>query len=228
MLDNILTIIAPHHCCSCQQTGSLLCISCIYNIAQEHASTCTNCGKPSVDGVCGECGKKVAYQKGWCVGARDEALKELIDRYKFRNAKAAHKPLATLLHQTLPVLPNTTVVTYIPTIGRHIRTRGYDHARLVAKTFARQRKLSLKPILRRQTASVQRNAPSAREREKQAAAAFRCSHRLDKGTPYLIIDDVMTTGATLRSAAKCLHQAGAEQIYIAAIARQPLDSARDL
>ena len=228
MLDTILNIIAPHYCCGCQQSGSLLCVSCIYNIIEEYTDTCINCGKLSAHGVCSDCSKKVAYQKGWCVGARDEALKELIDRYKFHNAKAAYKPLASLLDQTLPLLPKETIVVPIPTIGRHIRMRGYDHAQLLAKAFAKKRHLWVKPVLRRQTNSVQRNATSARDREKQAAQAFRCAQKLNKHTPYLVVDDVITTGATIRAAAKCLQKAGAQQIFIAAIARQPLDSAKDL
>ncbi len=158
MIDNCLKIIAPHYCCSCQETGTLLCDSCIYNITNEPTNTCINCGKLSVEGVCHYCCQKVAYQKGWCVGARDDALKELINRYKFSYARAAHKPLASLLHQTVPVLPEDTVVISIPTVGKHIRQRGYDHAQLLAKTFARQRNLSFKPLLRRRNNTVQREA----------------------------------------------------------------------
>lgn len=228
MIDNFLQIIAPHYCCGCQKAGALLCKSCIYNITDEYTNSCMNCGKLSIDGVCQECSKKVAYQKGWCVGVRDEALKELINRYKFEYAKAAHKPLASLLHQTLPIFPKDTVVVSIPTIGKHIRQRGYDHALLLSRHFAKQRRLRFSPVLKRRNNTVQREAANAKEREKQATGAFKCAQKLDKTVPYLIIDDVITTGATIRAAAKCLKQSGAEQIFIAAVARNPLDSDKDL
>ncbi len=228
MIDNILQIIAPHHCCGCKEYGSLLCSSCIYNIKDEYTNTCINCGKLSSVGVCTDCQQKVSFQKGWCVGARDEALKELIDRYKFLYAKAAYRPLASLLHQTLPVLPKETTIVPVPTIGKHIRQRGYDHACLLAKRLAKQRNLPCKSLLRRNTNTVQREAVNAKERERQAKEAFKCAKKLNPNKAYLIVDDVITTGATIRAAARCLKQAGAEKVFIAAVARQPLDVNEDL
>lgn len=228
MIDNILQIIAPHYCCGCKNIGSLLCSSCIYNITDEYTNTCINCGKLSNDGVCSNCRKKAAYQKGWCVGAREGALKELIDVYKFSYAKVANKPLASLLHQTLPMLPAETIVVPVPTIGKHIRQRGYDHAFLLAKTFANQRGLLLKPLLRRKTNTVQREAINAKERERQAKEAFKCTQKLNVDAPYLIVDDVITTGATIRAAAHCLKQAGAKKVFVATVTRQPLDVRADL
>lgn len=128
----------------------------------------------------------------------------------------------------MPVLPSETVVVPVPTIGKHIRQRGYDHAQLLAKTFAKQHKLSSKSILKRKNNTVQREASNAREREEQATEAFKCTQKLNKTIPYFIIDDVIRTGATIRAAAKCLKQSGAQQIFIAAVARNPLDSDKGL
>lgn len=228
MIENILQIIAPHYCCGCKKIGSPLCSSCIYNITDEQNNTCINCGKLARDGACSECRQIVAYQKGWCAGTRDEALKELINSYKFSYVKAAHKPLASLLDQTMPILPSGTIVVPIPTIGKHIRQRGYDHAHLLAKTVARQRRFHCLALLRRKNNTVQREAIGAKEREIQAKEAFKCPQKLEASTPYLIVDDVITTGATIRAAAKCLQQSGAKKIFIAAAARQPLDLGQDL
>ncbi len=223
MIEKFLEVIAPHACCNCGQNGNILCHVCLSIIVDESVDTCLSCGKVAIDGLCSSCRAKVFYQRSWVVGAREAALEKLINSYKFSYAKAAHSSLADLLDAKLPVLPAETVVVPIPTIARHVRQRGYDHAKLMAQSFAKRRQLKFETVLSRVTATVQREATSAAQRRKQAREAFRCRHKLGN-KPYLIIDDVVTTGSTLESAAKCLKKAGAREVWLAAIARQPLDS----
>ncbi len=223
MIEKLLEVIAPHGCCNCGQNGNILCSVCLSSIADEFPDICLRCNKLSDSGLCISCKPKVAYKRGWVVGRRETALEKLIDSYKFSYAKAAHRPLAKLLDARLPILPAEIVIVPIPTISRHIRQRGYDHAKLMAKRLAKQRRLKLKPVLSRKTATVQREATSSAQRRKQASEAFRCAYKLED-KPYLIVDDVVTTGATLEAAAKCLKNAGAKEVWVAAVARQTLDS----
>lgn len=159
---------------------------------------------------------------GWYVAARTGALEMLIDAYKFENAKAAYRPLAELLAARLPDLPPETVIVPIPTISQHIRQRGYDHVLLVAQEVARRRRLTVSPCLRRMTRTKQRDA-SRQQRETQAKQAYAVRGTLSPDVPYLLIDDIATTGATLRYGAQVLRAAGARRIWVVAIARQPLD-----
>ncbi|RYF28401.1 MAG: hypothetical protein EOO17_04860 [Chloroflexi bacterium] len=69
---------------------------------------------------------------------------------------------------------------------------------------------------------MQRHATKS-QRRKQASRAFTCKSELSTDTTYLLLDDVVTTGATMEYAAKCLRDAGAGDVWVAAIARQPLD-----
>jgi ComF family protein len=149
-------------------------------------------------------------------------LQSLIDAYKFENTCAAYGSLADLLHARLPDLPANTIVVPIPTISSHIRQRGYDHTLLIARSLAKRRGFVVTPLLRRQTDTKQRDA-TRRQREQQAEAAFYIQGAVDETRPYLLIDDIATTGATLRHAARKLKEAGAGTIWVAAIARQPLD-----
>lgn len=156
------------------------------------------------------------------MAGRTGPLAALIDNYKFHNARAAYRPLAELLLERLPELPANTVVVPIPTISRHIRQRGYDHMALIGRLVSARRDWTYSPVLRRLTNTTQRGAGRV-QRLRQAASAYRTEAALDPTRPYLIVDDVVTTGATLNAAVQALRHAGATTVYVVAIARQPLD-----
>lgn len=160
--------------------------------------------------------------QAWLIGKREGLLKELVDVYKFERAKTAYQPLARLLSEKLPMLPGDTSIVPVPTASAHIRERGYDHIELIAKELARLRKLRYAPLLGRASSATQRSA-SKLQRQQQAATAFRCVREPEPGRQYLLIDDIVTTGATMSAASKCLKAAGATEVVVAAIARQMLD-----
>ncbi len=221
MIDGLLQIIAPHHCYGCGEVGALLCDNCKYDIVSDGFSACLVCLMPTTDGICAA--HRHGYDRAWCVGDRSGSLERLIDGFKFERARYAYKCLAELLDMTVDSLPPDTVVVAVPTIPSHIRQRGYDHAELVARHFARMRGLRYRSLLSRSSASVQRGA-SRRLRMAQAKQAFRCPSSLDPAVPYLVIDDVVTTNATLRYAGVALKEAGATKVWVAVVARQPLES----
>lgn len=222
MIDRLLSFVAPHHCCGCGKIGSLLCSNCEYDIISEPFETCVSCDEQlaGAKGVCQGC--SVAYDRAWCVGRRQDTLQHLIGNYKFTNAKAAHHSLALLLDKRLPLLPDTTIIVPIPTVSSHIRQRGYDHMLRMAKTLGRFRNIPVSTALERQTSTKQRDA-SRSVRIKQAKAAFICNRPLDPDVTYLLLDDVVTTGATVNYAAATLKAAGATTVWVATISRQPLD-----
>ena len=220
MIDHLLAYLAPHLFCGCGQTGPLLCESCKENITDSAISHCLLCSRPASHDLCSEHREYVAG--AFCGNERRGTLERLIDAYKFEYAKAAAVPLADILLARLPQLPADTIIVPVPTIAPHIRQRGYDHTMLLARRVARCRRYRAVPLLGRRTNSVQRDATRV-VRERQATEAFRALGPVDPRRPYLLIDDVATTGATLRAAVQVLRDAGAVTIYVAAVARQPLD-----
>lgn len=224
MIDRLLNGLAPHYCCSCGEIGSLLCVGCKYDIIEEDTLGCLLCGHlAGATGVCHKCRSIVG--RAWYAGERTGGLEELIDRYKFDRAQAAFVPLGDLLLARLPILPPETIVVPIPTVRAHIRQRGYDHTLLLARYVAKKHKLRLARPLERQSSAAQRGA-GRKQRLAQAKEAFRVKTELQKDTPYLLIDDVVTTGATISYAARALRAAGATVIWAAAAARQPLENNR--
>lgn len=221
MVDRLLALVAPHLCSGCGLEGGLLCHNCKYDIISEPFNNCLACGglTGAKHGICHTC--KPSYRRAWCVGERAAALHRLIEQYKFYRAQDASRVLVDLLDATLPVLPANTVIVPIPTLRAHIRQRGYDHITLITHELAYRRSVVTKSYLTRLTATQQLGA-SRKQRLKQASEAFACNDTLEAAIPYLIIDDVATTGATLEYAARTLKSAGAREIWVASISRQAL------
>lgn len=219
----MLELVAPHHCCECHKIGTLLCDDCKNNIINETYGRCIicNCACSSMN-LCDKCRESVCYEKAWVVGERCGTLQKIIGVYKFQRAKAGCQVLADLLINILPVLPDDTVIVPIPTASNHIRGRGYDHTLQICSLIARRRGLKCKQLILRKTNTKQRQA-SLKQRQEQAKDNFFVEKSIDINIPYLLIDDVYTTGSTLKYASEALHRAGVKNIWIAVIARQRLD-----
>jgi ComF family protein len=160
----------------------------------------------------------------WCVGERRGALLASLDAYKFERTKAAAGEFARLLDATTPIIESECVVTSIPTAPSHIRVRGYDHAALIAQEFARLRGLPFLQMLDRESSGTQ-HFSTRRERFIDAKQAFT----LRQSRPAVfLIDDIVTTGATLEAATELLLEGGATRVYVGVIARQPLDDSAHL
>lgn len=220
MFDCILSFLAPHHCYKCGKTGKLLCKSCTYDIISEPMTTCLACGRAIVsNGLCDRC--CVPYRRAWSVAPYDGAIGEIIKSCKFTNNWAATGLLGDLINNVLPSLPPNVIIVPIPTVSSHVRVRGYDQTYMVACRLARRRHLQLARPLVRLTGATQHGA-SRRQRIQQARVAFGVRTTLDPEKIYLLVDDVVTTGATMYYAAQTLKAAGAKEVWSAALARHNL------
>jgi ComF family protein len=220
MIDELLSNVAPHHCCGCDKIGHLICYDCKNNITSEAETVCLGCHRPTAIGwLCKEC--HLPFSRAWVVGKRSGILQRLIGNYKFQRARSAYRDLGDLLIDILPDLPVDTVIVPVPTTPAHIRERGYDHTLLIARYLAKRLNLSCCQILHRVTDTKQRQS-SAKQRDTQARLAFVADKISNKDCPYLLLDDVITTGSTVKYASKALSKAGAKNIWVVAIAYQPL------
>lgn len=220
-IDTLLSYIAPHYCYGCGATGSLLCWACLEAVKRHHCQVCVICGQPCASGnVCRR--HALPYEALDCALWRRGAVARLIDDYKFHRVRAASGVLARILDELLPEYDASTVVVPVPTAPANIRKRGYDHMLLVARQFARRRGLRVERPLVRQTNVTQHYARSAAERRKQAQQFFR-ARSAQADAPYLILDDIFTTGSTIAAAAQTLRAAGARDIRVGIVARHGND-----
>ena len=220
-IDTLLSYIAPHYCYGCGTTGSLLCRACLEAVKRHHCQVCVICGQPCASGnVCRR--HALPYEALDCALWRRGAVARLIDDYKFHRVRAVSGVLARLLDELLPEYDASTVVVPVPTAPANIRKRGYDHMLLIARQFARRRGLRVERLLVRQTNVTQHYARSAAERRKQAQQFFRV-RSAQADVPYLILDDIFTTGSTIAAAAQTLRAAGVRDIRVGIVARHGND-----
>lgn len=221
MLDRLLSIYAPHSCCGCGNVGSLLCDICKNDIISEPFSRCLVCLLPTFGSdLCTSCRHTSGIEDAWVVGAREHALKELLNRYKFDAAIEAATICTQLLDTSLPLLPIDTVVVSVPTASARRRVRGFDHIAVIAKRLAHMRSLRYADVLER-TGSQTQHFKSRAERLKTAGASLEVRRTVPE--VILLVDDIYTTGATVQACVKLLKQNGAKKVFVAIIARQTLD-----
>lgn len=183
-------------------------------------SRCFFCFHATTDNTCCDvCYRRTGICSVITCGEYKDTLKRVLFSYKFEFNRAASDVLAELLLYRTPTLPEGVVISYVPTAYAHIRERGFDHAKLLAKKFAKKQQTIAVPLLTRLTQTTQRGATRF-ARIQNMTHAFEVRHRAElRGKHIVIIDDVITTGATVRAATKALLAAGASRVTILAVAR---------
>ncbi len=221
MLDALIGLIAPFTCLMCGREGRLLCETCFDDAIDPVPSRCYRCSAQTVDSaVCRTCRRASPLRQVWVTTVYDGPPKELVERLKFGRTKQAAAYIARYLDQTVATLPDNTLVTFVPTATGRIRQRGYDHAQLIAKDFAERRGLRCAPLLLRHGQARQVGSDRA-HRMQQASTNYSHNKKpCSLDTPILLIDDILTTGATMESAAKVLKTAGFKTINAAVFAQK--------
>lgn len=211
---NILDLFCPHRCKKCGCLGSPLCERCkkyIIKKAKNNYRLSKILPQEQIKDF------KALFRDGWSCGWRDEIIGQLVQDYKFHSMRVAAPILAQCLHQILPSLTQDIIVVPLPTSNKHIRERGFDHTKRIAKYLAIYRDWDYQNVFCRIHNKTQVGA-SLEQRYQQAEEAYKITRPVDKNKTYLLLDDIWTTGASICAAGKLLHEAGVKKIYTATVA----------
>ena len=189
---------------------------------------CAACGAPA-RGACGPCRRALlgAARPSGCpfpaAVAYEGAARRLVVALKYGRQGPVADVLAESVAALAAELAAVDVVTWPPSDRARVAARGIDHAPLLARRTAARLGVRARPLLARCDRTVQTGATRA-ERLRGPRFAARCDLR---GVRVLVVDDVVTTGATLRAARAALLAAGAGHVAcVAAAATAPLGTRR--
>ena len=147
-------------------------------------------------------------------------VRQSLHRYKFQGAAAYYRIYAELMAACAREHGLTAdLVTWVPLSRKRLRSRGYDQARLLAEEVAGRLGLPCEQTLEKiRNNPAQSGTSGAEERQKNVLGVYRAVTSF-AGEHVLLVDDIVTTGATLSEAAKELLNAGAEQVSGLTLAR---------
>ena len=187
-------------------------------------SACLRCALPmSMPGVCGACRRRPpAWQEVHAACLYAAPLDRLLPRFKFHGDLPAGRVLSQVMIDAFGVLQKPDALVPVPLHGGRLRTRGYDQALELARPVARALSIPLRSRLvfrTRATAPQSRHDAITRRRNLRRAFALRAGATVP--AHVVLVDDVMTTGATLHAAAHALLQAGAMRVDAWVCARVP-------
>lgn len=212
VVERFIDLIAPHDCLQCGADGAVVCEWCLPEVVDVLPSRCYRCRIQTDDSrVCRSCRRDSRLRHVWVSTGYEGTAKQLVHDFKFERKRAAVDQMAVLMTETLPYIRPDTIVTHVPTATGRVRRRGYDHAELLAKALAHKLNLRFNPLLRRMGQTRQVGA-SRKERLAQLEGAFQNVKVSDIKKPVLLVDDLVTTGGTLETAARCLKRAGFRQV----------------
>ena len=224
----IARLVLPQRCelCVARTDGALLCDACAISLPRI-AAACPVCALPSAgNAVCGACLRDPPpYAATIAALAYAFPADRLLQRIKYGGRIAladwAGTTLAAAVGATLPGRigsdrPDRIVA--LPLAASRQRERGFNQAREVAVRVARGTGLPLAAPLARISAGPPQTALPWAERRRNVRGAFAV-HAAVRGARIALVDDVMTTGATLAEAARALLSAGAERVECWVVAR---------
>ncbi len=199
--------------------GGVLCAACDAELPRLAGPRCPRCALASPLGaVCGRClAAPPAYDATVAALSYEFPVDVLVQALKFRGELALAPLLGDLLAAALPAEPAPDFVVPVPLAAARLRARGFNQALEIARRAAARPATGL--VERARDTPPQVDLPHA-ERARNVRGAFRCSVPLE-GASVAVVDDVMTTGATLAELAATLKRAGAARVVNWVLARTP-------
>lgn len=228
VVDSLLGALAPARCLLCDQPcpGAAACPGCLADLPWL-VVTCSGCGAPLPGGVhCGACPATLApYARAWSALAYEYPVDRLITAAKFGGELAVAAGLGELLAGAAagrPRPPRGSLLVPVPLHWRRQAARGYNQAEEIARPLARRLGYRLAGgLCRRARATPPQASLGSADRRANLTGAFTAGG-LPAGATVIVLDDVLTTGATAGVVGEVLRAAGAGRLEFWSVARAVL------
>ena len=237
ILEFVADTLFPQQCYQCKQADTYLCRVCCVSILKYTPET-----------VCPHCFKRVPFGKlekqcynNFLVNSlfiattyRNPCVKKMFKDFKYRRAQALAYPLGMFLTVWLSARnhaqfqKNNTLVVPVPSHRSREKNRGFHPATEIAKQLAKayQLPLATNVVRKHKNIGFQTHIKNAQQRRNNVEGCFTLTpdaHQQIKTKTILLVDDIITTGSTMRECAKTIRKARPKEIIGLAIARQGLE-----
>jgi ComF family protein len=226
LISGLVNLLYPSACPTCSRPTDNLsfapfCTGCWKGIGRYSGPSCRVCGVPLASVHADRCRNCLeappAFSRASSFGIYDATLASAVHHYKFLGIRRLSGPLADLL--LFFDATGIDAVVPVPLHPRALKDRGFNQSLLLAHALSKRKKLPLIiDALRKVVDTRPQVGLSAKERAANVNKAFACASTL-AGMKVLLIDDVMTTGATVNACSRQLLRSGAASVTVLTLAR---------
>lgn len=228
-----LDLMFPRHCACCGgdvgDAARYVCWDCRSAIKLILAPFCAICGNPfegavAAGSICAFCLRRAPYyDQARSVARFAGVLRDLVHAFKYQGAIWLQDDLGLLLRGGYAVHYSASaldLITFVPLHHVRERERSYNQAGLLARILARQFGLEMWRGLRRARATCSQTNLNSAQRAANVKNIFEVTDvKVLQGRRVLLVDDVMTTGATVNECARMLKQSGAKAVFVLTVGR---------
>lgn len=224
----IVHAILPHHCalCGAGTLNQLVCTGCDADLSHCRAPACPICALPTPGGqVCGSCLQRPpAFDRTLAAFSYRFPLDRLLHAFKYSGNLALIEVLAKPLAQLAAVHPKPDLLMPMPLHPERLKERGFNQSLEITRPISRWLGIPLSADACQRTRDTPAQAGLKwKERRRNVRGAFACDLDLS-GKKIAVLDDVMTTGATLNEIGRILKDRGATEVSAWVVARTPHQS----
>ncbi|MBI4691561.1 MAG: ComF family protein [Nitrospirae bacterium] len=229
LTSSVLNLMYPSICPICKgrsdsYSHSPICLNCWKGIEQYSGPSCRICASPLVSEystVCGECINALPpFSMVLNYGIYSGVLAEAINLMKFYGVRRLTRPLGRFFLSL--EIPECDGIVPVPLSKKGLRARGFNQTLLLARVISKELRIPLlMDMLFKKKDTPPQIGLNAKERLKNLRGVFETCMRIDN-LRLLLLDDVMTTGATVRECSKTLIKAGAREVIVITLARSSM------
>ena len=211
-----LNFLFPPRCPSCStyvERRGIFCAACTQQLIGLHTLVCTGETQKYLDGI-------------WAFAHYRTGVRDLLRTLKYRKQKSTLPALHMILtmgEEVLAPLPRPLVAVPVPLAPHRARERGFNQAEAIFAPWLAAHGIALRPLLVRTRETAPLYAHTRTERQRELRGAFAVAEGADvTARDVLLVDDIMTSGATLTECARILKRAGARRVYAFVLASEHL------
>lgn len=225
----LIDLLFPKFCLGCSHIGSYICNRCFKKLKVINKPTCLYCHKQSYLGLTHpKCLKKLSIDGVLSIYYYDNLLKKIIKNIKYRLATIVWEEFWKSIPESdinrlfvYKKIFHEAFIQVVPLSQSKYQSRGFNQAMMIAKYFKKVLNFPIINILKRShEALAQAQIKTKKSRLKNVRNVFITTKQIDiKNKTIILVDDVITTGATLKEACKILKKAGASKVYALTLAK---------